>query len=419
MSIVDLYNKIYKIILPPLLKFLVFFTPLLVFGGTKEIFEFPKMHFVYFIGGTIIWLFAVRKILQGNRIEQINKWVLLYIAATLVSTVFSTHTYTSVWGYYTRFNGGLVSVLVFFGLYIFLTNELTKERIIELVRIACLSVIPISVYGIWQHILGVERVFSTLGQANWLAAFLTMLIPCILFFAVTETKKKYMYLWGILYLLAFATLWFTYSLSGMLGLITSLIVFALLNKEAIRKHFKITLILAALSMLIAIVQPGIFGTKVKDMITDIRKIGHIYTHVYASESNASNNQLSDPGYIRTFLWKGTINMIKANPKRIILGTGPETFAYEFQKYRPQELNYSSEWNFVFNKPHNYYLELLSNTGLFGTIPYLAILVISLRKRDKFLTPGLVALYITNMFGWPTVTTTLLFWLFLAGVNKEK
>jgi O-antigen ligase len=104
---------------------------------------------------------------------------------------------------------------------------------------------------------------------------------------------------------------------------------------------------------------------------------------------------------------------------MIIGTGPETFPYEFQKFRPPELNYSSEWDFVFNKPHNYYLELLTTIGAVGTLFYLLIVFKSMGSGDKFYVPGLVAFYVTNVFGWPTVTTALLFWLFLAGIEQDK
>ena len=131
--------------------------------------------------------------------------------------------------------------------------------------------------------------------------------------------------------------------------------------------------------------------------------------VYAQDEPLENS-VSDPGYIRTELWAGTLKLFVSSPKNILFGTGPETFPYAFQEFRPLSLNYSSEWEFVFNKPHNYYLELLSTVGVLGTGAYLLVMKRAFRSPYS---PVLIAFYVTNFFGWPTVATALFFWLILA------
>jgi len=44
---------------------------------------------------------------------------------------------------------------------------------------------------------------------------------------------------------------------------------------------------------------------------------------------------------------------------------------------------------------------------------LAIIIKVLLSRHRFLTPALFGLFVTNVFSWPTVSTSLLFWIFLA------
>ena len=319
---------------------------------------------------------------------------------------------------------------MFLGLYTVLKNEFNKNQIKHLAEIACLSLIPISTYAILQH-YGfttnvwksdpTERAFSTFGQPNLLAAYVTMLIPIILgkTFGVFEKYSVYAkqkVLWLCLYLVSFATMWFAQSLSGLLGFAVGTVAFVYMNWEKLKLHLDTFTLLILISITFTLLNPGIFKERLNDFYIDIQNL----LKVQAQQLNnpiAEQHTVSDAGYIRQYLWEGTMSLITSSSKIALIGTGPETFPYAFQKHRPEELNYSSEWNFVFNKPHNYYLELFSNIGLIGLTFYLFIIVKSISRKDAFFTPSLLALYATNFFGWPTVAVTLLFWLFILGTEK--
>ena len=102
-----------------------------------------------------------------------------------------------------------------------------------------------------------------------------------------------------------------------------------------------------------------------------------------------------------------------------MGTGPETYPYSFQPFRPIELNYSSEWSYLFNKPHNYYLEIWAESGLLGLVAYgvLFFKIFKYQTIDKRL--GLIGFAITNIFGWPVVATALVFWFWLIEVEGDR
>jgi O-antigen ligase len=134
--------------------------------------------------------------------------------------------------------------------------------------------------------------------------------------------------------------------------------------------------------------------------------------------------------IRLAVWKGTLNLIKDHP---LLGTGPETFAYSFLLYRPVELNQTAEWEFLYNKAHNEYLNLAACTGLLGLTTYLLLvgkfiwwntrefMQIKANERkcanERILRAGIFAgwmgVLVSDFFGFSVVTTSLLFWLFMA------
>jgi tetratricopeptide (TPR) repeat protein len=80
--------------------------------------------------------------------------------------------------------------------------------------------------------------------------------------------------------------------------------------------------------------------------------------------------ITESGDIRLLVWEGAISAWKNNP---LFGTGVETFAFAYYKYKPAGQNLTSEWNFLYNKAHNEYLNYLATTGLFGLGTYLLMI----------------------------------------------
>jgi O-antigen ligase len=197
------------------------------------------------------------------------------------------------------------------------------------------------------------------------------------------------------------------------------------NKQGlIKKSNKYILLVVALySIVAASLFPGIFFSKIRDIVIDLGKRTYIVTQAHAqngTEPTLNNkNFVSDPGFIRSGMWAGTIDLITFSPKNFIFGTGPETFPYAFQKFRPLEINYSSEWDYVLNKPHNFYLEIWSEEGLLGIAVYFGIAYLLFKRSGDRLKPTLMAFYITNIFGWPVVATNLIWWVLLIGVEIDK
>lgn len=471
-----------------LLYGLLVLTPFLFSSAFNEAFEFPKMYFVYFVGSLLILLTVLGRLCNASDRVKTNEFnqpptspddrqcsgsdqpshgfaylhggytflAGLFIFSFILSTMFSSHLYTSLWGYFSRFNGGLVSVLVFFGLY--WTISQIKPKTQSVLKTVALTMLPISLYSIMQHFgLGgtwttntTTRAFSTFGQPNWYATYCAMVLPIVLYLALNHSDPKQgssvpnksflrVFGWYFLYALGFAGFWFAYSVSGIIGLLVSSALILVLNKSATLKNWPHLTVLLTVCCAIALTNPGIFKQRLNDVLKDVLTSHSqpvIQTNAGTDMTNSptetlpentqpadqtdSNPQtkpteynLSDSGFIRKGIWEGAVKLWLASPKNFFIGTGPETFPYEFQFFRPASLNYSSEWNYILNKPHNYYLELLSQNGLFGLLVYLAIIFKVLLAKHPALTPALVGLFITNIFGWPTVHTTLLFWTFLA------
>jgi cytochrome c-type biogenesis protein CcmH/NrfG len=114
-----------------------------------------------------------------------------------------------------------------------------------------------------------------------------------------------------------------------------------------------------------------------------------------------------------------------------LGSGVETFGYSYYQDRPQEHNLVSEWDFLYNKAHNEFLNFLATTGIFGLGSYCLLLAtflgftgrrikraIELDKHQRALfysslIAGVIALSIFNFFGFSTVMVAIIMFLYFA------
>lgn len=392
---------------------LVFLIPLIHVSNTKELFEFPKMLFVYGMGSTIIFLYLIGLVLGLLEFRRPPWIITIFFLINVVASVFSLDGYTSLWGYYSRFNGGLISLTVYLGLFVVSASLFNKKFILLLVFGGIIStLIPVSLLGISQYFgwfsSPVERVYSTFGQANWLAAYVSwgLLLSAHKFLIFPFDKK--IFVWLSVFLLSFLCFWFTFSMSGILGLCIGFLMLLSLNHK--KYHLERLFILAAFVLLISLSFPGLFLFKFRDIFVDLRQIAFNNFYVYAQ---GEGSQISDPGFIRFGLWRGSLRLVFSNLKNFLVGIGQGCFAYAFPFFRVEALNLSSEWNFILNKPHNYYIEILVETGFVSLILYLWIVLKTFLKRHSQMTPLLGVFLVTNFFGWPTVVTSLYFWILLA------
>ena len=208
---------------------LFFLVPLFLTHVNFELFEYNKMMLTYALTAiiTTLWMIKIITIRKPLVRTPLDLPLLLFLISQIVSTIFSWDRHVSIFGYYSRFNGGLLSSIAYTLLYFSFVNNFPKEKIKNLLTVILVSGFLVSVYGILER-LGIDkniwiqdvqnRVFSTLGQPNWLAAYLTVLIPLSLSFALTGQKFSKSLPFYILSLIFFMTLIFTKSRSGMIAI---------------------------------------------------------------------------------------------------------------------------------------------------------------------------------------------------------
>lgn len=174
---------------------LFFFVPLVFTGDTSELFELNKMWLTWSLTIIIMFAWCSKMLVQKRFVIQrtpLDIPILLFLVSQIISTIFSLDQYVSFWGYYSRFNGGLLSTITYTLLYYAFVSNLEKKHILRSLHVTLFSGIIVALWGLPSH-FGYDptcfvfrgsfdvacwtdafqpkiRIFSTLGQPDWLAA---------------------------------------------------------------------------------------------------------------------------------------------------------------------------------------------------------------------------------------------------------
>lgn len=403
-----------------------FMVPLILWPQTSELFELNKIYLTYLAAATLLTLELVKTISSKNPVIVRPALVipgLLFLAALLVATATSTNIHASLFGNYGRFHGGLLSWLAYGVIYLSLVQQ-TKETYLNIIKVSLASAIFVAGWGVLER-LGIDasyweqdvqaRVFSTLGQPNWLAAYLAMLIPWgISFYLKAKIGWQSLGMFGLV-LLLYTCFIFTYSRGGNYGLAVGLAVYMLILSQQVLKQYwkKITLVGSALAIVTIL-----FATP-------------LATQYFGASSPRVVENLeagNETGNIRLIVWQGAWQSFLDKP---LTGHGLETFGEVFYKFRPVEMNQTGEWDFLFNRAHNEYLNYLATTGLLGTGAYLVLVAAFYWQARRFLrrerqspyflaiaaaVASMTAYLIQNIFGFTVVPLALLFVLNLASLG---
>src|SRR5215216_6020900 len=111
---------------------LFFLVPLILWPDTFELFEFNKMWLVFAISLLIFFLWGSKMIIQKRfeiRKTPLDIPIALFLLSQIISTIYSIDPHVSFWGYYSRFNGGLLSTISYIFLYYaFATNMIKTDE---------------------------------------------------------------------------------------------------------------------------------------------------------------------------------------------------------------------------------------------------------------------------------------------------
>ena len=394
-------------------------------NATSEMFEFPKILLIYILSFTILALWLIDLILSRRsiKIPPLAISVGIFVLSQMLATATSVDVHTSIFGYYGRFNGGLLSIATYSMLFFVALQVFDVRSFRTLLKVSLIASLFVLAWGFPGRTIGIdmscilfrgefstacwtnefrpqERMFSTLGQPNWLGVYLIVHFFIGVFLWYTKilhangkvllgfTKRNIMY--GVYMLFVLVGVIFTGSRSSQIGLVGGIVVLALILLWKQQKKLQVWL-LVVLITINAIVFGAWYGYRLL---------------------KSQSDSITHSGAIRLIVWEGALKLAARYP---LTGTGPETFAYTYFLTRPEAHNNTTERDLIYNKAHNEFLNFLATTGIIGLSAYVYMLTMMFRKNIQsigglILATGIVAMSIANFFGFSTTTGQLLLFL---------
>lgn len=248
-----------------------------------------------------------------------------------------------------------------------------------------------------------ERVMSTIRDPNTLGSYMVMIIPLLLAELLAAKQKDLRMIFAGCLALAVLAAVYTFSRSGWLGVMLSLLTFGSIWAagryrigELVKRH-KMWVIVSVL--IISLLGVGLFAAR------DTYFVQNVILH--SDESTT----LEDPNELRLRFWRESLGATAAQP----LGYGPGTAG----------LTSVHSDHVILNE--NYYFQLLHEVGVVGLLLFLAILAIvgaelyrAYRVTGDYFALGLFAtftgLLLTNFLVhiWSNEAIAYTFWT-LAGM----
>ncbi len=419
-----------------LFTLLFFGLPLIFIPYNYEIFEFNKTIFLFIFTLLLLFVWLSASLETKKLLLPRQKWLsglfFLFLLTQILSTLTSSDKYLSIWGYYSRFNQSLLHSFAYFSLFILYLLWMDQKTTRRVIAGQLLSLALITTYALGQH-LGIDanfwvqdvknRVFSTLGQPNWLASFILLAFFMVAYEYISGYQRVSKYIKILLFSLFLSGIFFSKSRSGYLGLLTSIFVFGLalfyarlskkLSPAQVRVNFELLGIVSSLTIIFSL------------FIWNPLHQSHLHLYPYHKKQTSPTlssrpKNITPSSKIREIVWKGGIKLWRLNLKNTLVGTGVETFAFNYYLTRPKEHNLTSEWDYIYNKAHNEYLNFLVTTGVIGFASYFLLIGGSIfvfwryfNQYSPTFLAGYLGFLVTNFFGFSVVPTAFLFYLYPA------
>ena len=429
-----------------LLLVIVFLIPVIFDRRVGIVFSGTKIAFLRAFVIIILSLWAGKLLISGRArfVRTPLDWpVAAYLLTTTVATLTAVHTYVSFAGFYGRFEG--LSTWYLFGLLFFITTnyiysfEQLKRIVVAVVSAATLM----SVYGVinrqgwdpymWGGVPTKERVIGTIGQPNFLAAYILMAFFLALILFLEEKHRPEPINWleqlaplgyfllsqgafvlmiytldvgdtviwyasfalitgaalmfcftydklhplvlkcllGVCIILIYVCLLYTQSRGGYMGLFTGAVLFALVvGRHWLFKHWKE---LALIGLLIVAV------SAITMMAPEYSPFARFTSEISVksdtkSTEDTGNSQLDLKGAAgsRGETWKSGYRILADNP---LFGIGPEDLKMVFPRYETNLFRFKETFHVKQDRNHNETLDVSVTKGLITFFLYLWVLAV--------------------------------------------
>jgi O-antigen ligase/cytochrome c-type biogenesis protein CcmH/NrfG len=341
--------------------------------------------------------------------------VTAFFLLNLLSGFFGVNVLRSIWGNYERMGGAFyLGHLVLLYFYVLMIGQINSRYFRLFLQFvvgigAAVSLDAVMVRLTHNNFLlndpSYPRVSGTFGNPIFIASFLVVPIFLAAFFAVSENVIwKKIYYWaaaalGVLVIFLSQTRGAVVGLG--VGIFLAAVLYVILTPARKLKVWGgITIAVVAAAVMLLFVFHSSFPQ------------GSLLHRVFNLDDSNTKSRLIE--------WGVALKGYKDHP---LLGVGPENYYVIGNKYyNPAIFQYDPSW---FDKPHNYLIEVLVTSGIFGFLAYLSILGFSLwalwaafRKGILVLSEfcllacGLVVYQIQNLTVFDTVGASMAFFAYI-------
>ncbi|MBU2263337.1 tetratricopeptide repeat protein [Patescibacteria group bacterium] len=386
---------------------LVFLLPIFVLPLTIEPFAFSKSILIYLGVGLafLLWLFA--RLQKGDLVMPKSSLLLALggiVLVWLVSSLFSLNAKVSLLG--TGYDIGTFFFFLVLGIAMFLISLIfqSEKKVAVFYSLLFMSSILVFAFQILHTVFNITiipgnifpfKTSSLIGGWNDFAIFFGFIaLSALVFFELFEFSKRIKTLLLLLIALSltamlgvnFSTGWFIF---GFFVLVFLVYYFSRVPLEQNKGYAGRRLIGLSLFILLLI----FFFILARGLIGDLTAF--LGTNIIDVRPS----------------WSGTYEVVyKTLSERPILGSGPNTFLYDWLRFKPEAINSTIFWNTRFQSGIGHLPSMLASAGILGGIVLLAFLafllyyglkVISYTKND-FNRVFLVASFLGSLYLWSFV-----------------
>jgi O-antigen ligase/tetratricopeptide (TPR) repeat protein len=350
-------------------------TPLIFSNLTTEFFETPKLIFLVVTVLVLMTLWSISWVVNGKVVitrTPLDLPLLLISAIVLLSTFFSPTWQVAIYGNLPNVHGSAFSWIAYILFYFIVTSNLKNLNQIKILIYTLLGstvvtalVSIISFFGVYFPFnFAQSQAFNPTGS-TFSAMFLIVLMLPILLSSLIKPNRVIPQIVSLVLSVIFAiALALAGTASIYSGVLVVLLVTVLVSK---REHLLKALPLLALPIVMGTIVWGLTMIPLGSMNPLYNKNQTFPNEIQLKFSNS---------------WKIAASAFTDKP---FLGTGPESFLFNFTQYKPVEINQTPYWTLRFDTAHNEFLQFLGTMGGLGLMAllFLAVMVISFSWKGLF------------------------------------
>ncbi len=382
-----------------------------------DVFEFPKLMALIVVVGVLTLVNLWDRERWGNLKKFPKEFLFLavFLVANIISFSLSEDKAVSLLGKDMRFQGFLTQIhyvlLSFNCAFFFIKYPREKTQSLFYWLIACLLMVcfwAVSPYFlevyIFHPLLYGNRVFGTLGNPNYLASFIIVVLPFYVLAFNSKVKWRIPF-FALGLILVLVTLFLTGTRSAWIASIIGFLFIGIL-KLLKSRSWKVLFITSGIILLM--MGGVIFQTKFAEKEGVFRRLS------VESESLTSLKT-------RMYLWESGFNLFLEKP---IFGFGQDTIQNNIDPYLPDYLKANDV--FFIDRTHSELIDIAVMLGLFGLLSYIGFFLMIFVKSIHYYfknysfegsppfeaaLTALFSLHLFNMVNFSTITTSVLLYFF--------